>query len=321
MYAALDGLRQYCKTATALASFEDFETGLLGVSGGQPEGYHGRASITIGRIQTDKNVKPLGSGSSRPPLSWNLSQSPGNTSSPTSLTSSVNVEAVMSSGAKAFYGLGSFPKSKTTGNLASLIPTIVKKQTVPAAGPRSKPSTTAPAFHRRRTSYLDCSPEFQEKVLKDREERASRWAAEAHRRSSSRLPSLHNDETQDGIQLLSSKVPVRAHQEQSKFSESKVRTFDEVVGPLDCAMLESGHGLPPPLATEGSQASQQVQVVNVPGGGVEKVIKSRRKTERQSGGEMVKNLFGVGIREVKRMGRRVGSWAGNSEDFPSPGQR
>ncbi|KAI1625543.1 hypothetical protein EDD37DRAFT_648014 [Exophiala viscosa] len=322
MYAALKELRQYCKTTIALGSFEDFEAGLLGNSGNTRGGHRRRASQIVERVPEHEETKATGSGGIRPLLSWGLSQSPGNTSTPTSWTSSVNAEAVMSSSSDAFYGLGSLPKSKTTGNLASLIPITVKKQTARADNSSAKPGTTEPTTHRRRTSYLDCSPELRAKVLKDREERAARRAAEAHRRSSSRLPSqgagTGGDQSQTRSQ--SSKPSARLRLEQYQVTDSKIGNVDNVMSPLDCAMLDTGHGVPPSISSGGSLTSPQVQVVNVSGGGVEKLIKSRRKTERQSGGEMVKSLFGVGMREVRKMGRRVGSWAGSSDDLLSPGQ-
>jgi hypothetical protein len=51
-------------------------------------------------------------------------------------------------------------------------------------------------------------------------------------------------------------------------------------------------------------------------GGKEKVIKSRHKPERQFSGDRVKNLLGAGVREVRKMGRRVSgmSWPGSGED-------
>jgi hypothetical protein len=60
-----------------------------------------------------------------------------------------------------------------------------------------------------------------------------------------------------------------------------------------------------------------VDLVKAPGGGKEKVIRSQRRTERQISGEKVKSLFGAGMREVKKIGRRVGSmsWAESSEDL------
>ncbi|KIV82119.1 hypothetical protein PV11_04249 [Exophiala sideris] len=320
--AALNDLRKDCKTAIALGSFEDFETGLLGKSETSRSGHRRRPSHIVGRVQSIGRMKAPGSGSVRPPMSWGMSQSPGDISTPTSWTSSVNAEAVMSSSSDAFYGLGSLPKSKTTGNLASLIPITVKKQTARATNSSGKPSTTDPPIHKRTTSYLGCSPELRAKVLKEREERAARRAADAHRRSSSRVPSrcadMNGDQTR--MHLESLKTSVLLGKEQTKVSQTQALTLDDVVEPLDRATRESEHGVQPLMNVERAQNSSQVQIVNVSGGGVEKVIKSRRKTERQSGGEMVKSLFGVGMREVKKMSRRVGSWAGSSDDL-SPGQK
>ncbi|KAK4940206.1 hypothetical protein LTR10_019635 [Elasticomyces elasticus] len=316
MYAALNNLRKDCKTAIAVGSFEEFETGLLGKSENSRSGHRRRPSHIVGRVQSIGRMKAPGSGSVRPPLSWGMSQSPGNISSRT------NAEAVMSSSSDAFYGVGSLPKSKTTGNLASFIPVTVKKQTARATNSSAKLSTTVAPIHRTTTSYLCSSPELRDKVLKDREERAARRAADAHRHSSSRFPSqsadTNGDQTRMHLQSLKTSVPLG--KEQTKVSQTQASTLDDVVEPLDRATRESGHGVQPLMHVERAQNSSQVQIVNVSGGGVEKVIKSRRKTERQSGGEMVKSLFGVGMREVKKMSRRVGSWAGSSDDL-SLGQK
>jgi hypothetical protein len=47
-------------------------------------------------------------------------------------------------------------------------------------------------------------------------------------------------------------------------------------------------------------------VNDTPTGRKEQVRRStRRKADRQSSGGIVKNLFGAGVREVRKMGRRV----------------
>jgi hypothetical protein len=309
-------------TEEALESFEYFEGRLLEKLGIQRQSpYRAESSVPS---DNGPRLKLSGSGGLRPSMAWSLPRSPGNASTPTSIVSSINAEAVMTSQPHAFYGDGGMAKSKTTGNLASLIPTIAKKQRAPTDKTDSEPDTSESKSHRRRTSYFECSAEFRAQAMKEREARAARRAAETHRRSGSRVPSGLVKSESRNLELQSiSKAPALAQKARDEIFGSKVHKFDPVMRSLDCAMLESGHGIPPaaPTAPTSDAFSPPLEVVTV-NGGEEKVIKSRRRRERQLSGEMVKNFFGAGVREVRKMGRRVGAMSlGSSEDLLSPGRK
>nr|KAK5445478.1 hypothetical protein LTR18_003396 [Exophiala xenobiotica] len=317
---SLKELRRCCMTEEALESFEDFEARLLEKLGIQHQSlYRAESSVPS---DSGPRLKPSGSGGLRPSMAWSLPRSPGNTSTPTSVVSSINAEAVMTSQPNAFYGEGGMAKSKTTGNLASLIPTIAKRQRVPMVKTDSEPDTSESKSHRRKTSYFEFSAESQAQAMKEREARAARRAAETHRLSGSRVPSigLVKSESRNLESQSLSKAPALAQKARDEIFGSKVHKFDPVMRSLDCAMLESGHGLPPTAPTPDA-FSTPLEVITV-NGGEEKVIKSRRRRERQLSGEMVKNFFGAGVREVRKMGRRVGAMSlGSSEDLLSPGRK
>lgn len=316
MSTALKELRRRCKTVEALQSFEEFEAQLLKRLGVSRQSLNRVSSFAF----VEKKLRLSGSGGLKSVR--HESQSPGNASTPTSQISSINAEAVIT-GASKFYGDGNMTKSNTTGNLASLIPTISKRQYTLPAGSVPKPSAIGAGSHRRRTSYFECSPETLAKAIKEREERAARRVAETHRRSRSQAPSFSVIKTggHSEAQLPLPKMTVVPGEEPPGATYLKANALDEVVGSLDAAMLESGHRVPPPPISK--SISPRVELVKVPGGGKEKVIKSTHKAERQISGEMVKHLFGAGFREMKKMGRRVSgiSWTGSGEELPSPGNQ
>ncbi|OQV02516.1 hypothetical protein CLAIMM_07703 [Cladophialophora immunda] len=322
MNSALNELKEHCKTEEALTSFEDFENILLKKLGISRQSLHRAGSLAFGGKEAEKKLATSGSNGFKP-FSLNRSTSPGNMSTPTSRISSVNAEAVLIDTSKAFYGDGTMAKSKTTGNLASLIPLIPKRQYIIASNSLPKSNTVQLASHRRKASYFDCSPETRAKAMREREERASRRAAEAHRRSNSQMPSLTVVRSRGGSrdQASSSKAVKISGPVQPQFSSScsKVDGSGGVTSSLSAAMLESGHGRPP-QSTVSKTLPSRVELVEVPGGGKEKVVKSRRKAERQTSGERVKTLFGAGMREVKKMGRRVSgmSWPGSSDELVPP---
>ncbi|OAP65402.1 hypothetical protein AYL99_01374 [Fonsecaea erecta] len=322
MNSVLNELRTHCKTEEALESFEDFENILLRKLGILRQSLRRVGSLAFAGKEVERRSETSASNGFKPFL-LNTTASPGNASTPTSRISSVNAEAVLTEPSKTFYGGGNMAKSKTTGNLASLTPLIPKRQYVIANHSRPKSNTAQPASHRRRTSYFDCSPETRAKAMKEREDRAFRRAAEAHRRSNSQIPlmgvvksrgqSKDPASSSDAV-TISGSIPPRFSS-----SCSKVEAAEAVTGSLSAAMLESGHVRPPPIAVSRASPSR-VQLVELPGGGKEKVVKSRRKSERQISGERVKTLFGASMREVRRMGRRVSGigWPGSSDDLTSP---
>lgn len=322
-FAALTELRECCTTNEAIRGFEDFESQLLKRLGMSRHSLHRAGSVSFGCKDADRKSR-LSISRGLKPLPWTLPRSPGSGPTIASRVSSVNAEAIMmATSSKAFYGDCNLAKSKTTGNLASLIPSVSKEPQVGEARNRHKTSQVAPSSHRRTTSYFECSADVRIKAIKEREARAARRAAEAHRRSSSGLASLGigKSSSQNMSQVPPTKNAVVSEPSHSGATLFKVAPFDQVVDTLDCAMLESGHGIPPKAIS--TSFTPRVELVKVPGGGKEKVIKSRRKTERQISGELMKNLFGAGMREMKRMGRRVSgmNWPGSSEDLLSQGRK
>ncbi|KIW75279.1 hypothetical protein Z517_12053 [Fonsecaea pedrosoi CBS 271.37] len=322
MNSALNELREHCKTKEALKSFEDFENILLKKLGVSRQSLHRAGSLAFAGKEVERRLGMSGSNGFKP-FSLNMSTSPGHASTPTSRVSSVNAEAVLTETSKAFYGEGTMAKSKTTGNLASLIPLIPKRQHVIEGKSLPKSNTVQLTSHRRRTSYFECSPETRAKAMKEREERASRRAAEAHRLSNPQMPSVSvfrsRGRSKDPVPSPMAVQISGSVQPQFFSSCCKVDASGEVTDSLSVAMLESGHVRPPPKAANNTLPSR-VELVEVPGGGQEKIVKSRRKTERQISGERVKTLFGAGMREVKKMGRRVSgmSWPGSSDDLLPP---
>ncbi|EXJ94601.1 hypothetical protein A1O1_02997 [Capronia coronata CBS 617.96] len=317
MRTALNELKGSCRTKEAVDSFEDFEIQLLKKFGVSRQTLHRTGNFSVGDINHDRKEKIPGRAGLKPVTGSNAPQSPRNSSATTSRISSVNAEAVMSLRSSKFYGNGGFAKSKTTGNLASLLPTIPKKQPVSTSSSATMPSTEVKTSLRRRTSFFDRSPETLNESLKCRKDQAAPRAVEASRRSTPRFSSFGFPKSESQTRLLSSsRIAVRPEQDRCESKIRKVNAFDSVVGSLDCAMLESGHPLPP-LPTRDT-GSPRVHVVKVPGGGREKLVKSRRKVDRQISGEIVRNFLGAGMREVKKMGRRVGGWGGSSEDLLLP---
>ncbi|KIY03135.1 uncharacterized protein Z520_01602 [Fonsecaea multimorphosa CBS 102226] len=320
MNSVLNELKTHCKTGEALKSFEDFENILLKKLGISRQSLHRAGSLAFAGKDVERKFSE---SNGFKPFLLNTSTSPGNASTPTSRISSVNAEAVVTEPSKAFYGDGTMAKSKTTGNLASLIPLIPKRQYVIANNSLPKSNTVQLASHGRKTSYFDCSPETRAKAMKEREERASRRAAETHRRANSQLPAVGvvKSRGQSMVPASSSKTVKVSGSVPTQLNTSclKVEPEEAVTDSLSVAMLESGHVRPPPSPVRQALPSR-VELVEVPGGGKEKVVKSRRKTERQISGERVKTLFGAGMREVKKMGRRVSgmSWPGSSEELISP---
>ncbi len=314
--AALIELRRSCRTPEAFKSFEEFETELLKKTGISRQSLQRAGSLSSDLRNTDATSRWYTRGGVRP-VGWNLPRSPRNMSTPTSTISSVKAEAVITGGPTSFYGAGGLAKSKTTGNLASFIPTFPRWAPLPTATSESKLSNGERSSHKRRTSYFESSPEVRNKAMEEREERAARRAAGTHKRSFSGIRSLGlvKSESKSRIDSMSPRESVHAEPYYAGTTGGKVDKFDSVSGPLDCAMLESGHAMPPPPTR--NSISPRVDLVKVPGGGKEKVIRSRRRTERQISGDLVKNLFGAGMREVRKMGRRVGSmsWAESSDDL------
>ncbi|KAJ9603565.1 hypothetical protein H2200_011751 [Cladophialophora chaetospira] len=308
MYSALIELRDHCKTTEALRSFEEFEGSLLKRMGVSRQSLH-----RAGALAYSKDGGKTLTTSRTMPLAMKVPSSPGTPSSATSRVSSVNAEAVMTGTSKSVHGEGSLAKSKTTGNLTSLIPMIPKRRYVVKTGPAPKSKSNRQDGHRRKTSYFDRSPETLVKAMKEHEQRAARRATTVHRRSTSQGFSPNGPSNLQSA----GKATMTAEQcrPQPCSSQATVGPFHEISPSLTITSLESGHGLPPSQPPTRIGVSR-IEMVRVASGGNEKVIRSIRKPEKQFSGDRVKNLLGAGVREVKKMGRRVSgmSWPGSGEE-------
>ena len=302
MNSALTELRDHCKTTEALRTFDKFEDSLLKKLGISRQSLQRAGALAHGKGAEE------GLTASRT-MPTNMSNTLGTHPLPMSRVSTVDTEAVLSGACKTLYGEANMAKSKTTGDMASLIPTIPKRQHFLMPSP--KPTISQQGSHQRKTSYLECSPKTRAKAMKEHQLAACR-AAEVHHRATSHAFSPDGSQIQQAHEKTTSTIESARPQPLSY--DSKVGEYDEVSFSSSAAALESGHGRPPPASA--MTAPSRVELVSVSSGGKEKVIKSRLKPERQSSGDRVKNLLGAGVREVKKMGRRVSgmSWPGSGEE-------
>jgi hypothetical protein len=299
--SALEELRNHCKTTEALKSFELFEGQLLKKLGISMQ------SLRRTNAPPPWPVEGAGLRTSRTmPLSTSASRSLCPSSSPVSHISNVDAYASKS---KALYGHGKLTKSKTTGNLSTFMPTIPKRRNFLPAGP-AQVKDPAPTAHRRKGSYFDFLPGSRSKASKRQEESTHVGRSEGERNSDLQAFSSRGAQQRETHQ--SNIAPKRSP---ASPDYAKVAAGDMIVNDLSAAALESGHGASPRLQGQHT-ASSRVELVQVSSGGMEKVIKSRRKAERQFSGDRVKNLLGAGVREVRRMGHRVSgmSWPGSGEE-------
>lgn len=311
---AVSELRNFCKTAHALHSFANFETRLFqqlerSQNNGIPQpARHGLLAERTGLPKSsgsDSNLKRI----------WIAPSSPEAASFTTSRVSSINAEATLAAGPKSFYGLGGIAKSKTTGHLASLIPLIQARSIAPTTSHIPKLSAAESSKHRRKTSYFDCSPETRAQAMKERGDRAARRVAEVRRRSEGRLLSTGKIPTIQPHPLI--KLTPPRNQRQRQTCSPAISGSGEDVGACGTnALATGGHEVTSSLRSA-PVACPHVEVHTQPDH-MEKLEKSRRKAERQFSGEIVKSFFGAGMREMRRMGRRVGGgmvWSGSHEDL------
>lgn len=313
---AISELRSFCKTIQAENSFARFEKQLSQELGKSPY-------ISIAHTVQYETLQPALAGSEFKPKSiWTSPSSLETTSTPTSRVSSINAEATSAVGARIFYGRGGITKSKTTGHLASLIPMIHTKSIAVTTSNTPKPNYKDFSSHRRKTSYFDCSPETRARAMKEREDRAARRVAEVRRRSEGKLlPSGKSSNTLQPHRLAITTSPeFQQQQRECPFEtlaadiKAEMNSGNAVVG----GEREVQHSIrSAPIAFAKGEAHAQTNQV----GGLEK---GRRKAERQFSGEIVKSLFGAGMREMKKMGKRVGRgrvWSESHEDLSSPSDK
>jgi hypothetical protein len=176
-----------------------------------------------------------------------------------------------------------------------------------------KLSTTDNPFQK--PSYTEQSPDGVSSALKGREDRAARRVAEVRKLSKPQSASqaglkrsMAREPSQISLPTPSSLGKGRPSTIKAKFDASEQRLKDS-----SHKMPKDGHGSSPSVLPI---TPARVRQVSTHDESREKAGKSRRKSERQISGELVKNFFGAGVREVRKMSRRVGSGImGSNEEF------
>jgi hypothetical protein len=318
--AAVIELRSFCKTTHALHSFANFETRLFqeferSQNNGIPQ--PARHGLLAERIEVPK----LSGLDSTQKKIWIAPPSPEAASFTTSRVSSINAEATMAAGPKLFYGIGGIAKSKTTGHLASLIPLIQAKSIAPTTSHIPKLSTAESSKHRRKTSYFDCSTETRAHAMKERGDRAARRVAEVRRRSEGRLLSTGKIPIIQPHPLITI-TPPRNRRQRQTCSPATPASGGDVGACSRDAVVTREHEVISSLRSAPVTCAH-IEVHTQPSH-MEKMEKSRRKAERQFSGEIVKSFIGAGMREMRKMGRRVGGgmvWSGSHEDLSLSGNK
>lgn len=297
MRTASNILRTYCRTAEALQSFESFDRQLC-----KKLGIHHNTGALKDRVSLpgEDNWKIQRSNFFKVRKLRSMPQSPNLDCTTISRVSSLDMEANSSS----FYGQGALTKSKTTGNLASILPLIHKKTLALTTSYTQKSINTHPKVHQQKTSYFDCSPEMRAKALRERETRAARRVAEVKNRSETHTTKTTNLGTnQVGLErVLSAPSIAPKHRRVSSFIIATPQSSNGLGANFDHETPKGERGessLPSPTDRRRPKDPQ---------GGVvsqEDTFKLRRRPERHFSGEIMKNFFEAGLREVRRMDRRV----------------
>jgi len=302
---ALIELICHCKSTEALQSLAKFKNRLVQDVG---RNRNNATAQLPGHIDLPK---PCGLYSNN---IWIAPSPPETATSTTSQVSSANAEESLAVGPSLFYGRGGIIKSKTTGHLASLIPLIQarSRSIAPTTSQTPEASTAEASNHRRKTSYFDCSPETRAQALRERADRAARRVAEVRRRS-------------EGRQLSNGKIPIS----ETNPLINPTLTQNQKQGQT-CSSGTTAPGMDSGASNIGVSARVKNEVISslrsapVMSSNVEVNSRPNRlddgeKGRRKASGEIMKNLFGVGIREMRKMGRRVGggrAWSGSHEELP-----
>jgi hypothetical protein len=97
-------------------------------------------------------------------------------------------------------------------------------------------------------------------------------------------------------------------------NSSTASQYDEIRPGLTAASLESGHGPPPPSKPPPGAPWPKIRLVDD-----EKFVRSTRlEPRRRSSGDVMKELWQLGVDQVMKMGRKVsgsGSWTASTEDL------
>ena len=324
MQRVLGELQACCMTNDALKSFQQFDAalknrsvdtlGVYAVDGGDTWEHAAESNTGLRCPSYEPHVKLEGA---RKPDSL-----------PRVLGVPSGANAAMSFNTSKFLIRPGLVKSKTTGNLSSTIPPSSNVYLRSAAASTSTAKVTAKAGHSRRPSNLEYTPEMRTKALKDQEARAAKRVTETKRKSSGKITSSDAfitkictlDKNSGGQPCINKNAGGPAASPYYTTTSENREAFlnstesdDTITGSRTCVPFETGQNpdpLPPQTAGVGQGSEKIVEMLNG-----KRVVRSRGRSERQISGEVVKTLFGAGIREVRRMGRRVGSmgWANNED--------
>ncbi|RVX75329.1 hypothetical protein B0A52_00682 [Exophiala mesophila] len=288
MCNALNVLRRCCQTSDALRSFEIFELEFRSKMDLGRTWNHATSRVAPER-QGDEAFK--GGKPNKLRKFRTMLQSPNLISPVSSEVSSLDVSCE-----EKFYGQGTLAKSKTTGNLASLLPIIHRKAAALTANFAHSEQDAQSNSHKSPASTVGYSPGLNEKASKNRDERLSKPVADDLIHSGTWRDSKCTGSDRSGDVTAASRTrgATIKHRRVSSFILVSTQS-------LESPNVRIGHerstaaGSKDEARLSGSEIDTQVP--KGPGLG--------RKSERQFSGEMVKNFFGAGIREMKKMSRRV----------------
>lgn len=293
MCTALKILRHCCQTPDALQSFENFEVefrdktslsrNLLHINNRMTPEKQGDAAFQGGKPNKLRKFRTI-------------LQSPNLISPMSSQGSSLEL------GCEAkFYGQGTLAKSKTTGNLASLLPLIHRKATTLTAGLAHNAEDAQAESHKNSVSFLGYSPGLSGKALKYREDGLGKPAAEGLDKSDTWRDSKYpgSDKSNNVLGISRTVGATIKHRRVSSFILVSTQSLESPETRID---HEQHMALSPKDEVKFNGSGMDAQITKGPG--------LRRKSERQFSGETVKNFFGAGIREMKKISRRVSGGMG-----------
>ena len=281
MLAALHELRGYCQTTKARNSFQIFETKLKG----------GRSQHLVRDSSSEYFELDNGGASCK----------------------------ARARDGHAFERSGVVGQTKVNSKKAVPLPTMRKPEvTLPNIWERlslNKSKTTgdiAPRHHRRKSSTNTVSyPPY----------RAESGESLAVVPLLPRVPVSHSRNPSNSSSASTAKVgtafgpqytPPRPHLCHCSTSSSLVSRFDKLDQGASVSSIESDHRLPP---TPPPPPTAKHSVISISG---ERYVKSRRECERRSSGEIMKGFWQAGVKQVRKMGQRVGgstSWVGSGDDL------
>ena len=263
---ALKKLRDCCKTAKAQQSFESFETQI-----------HGTVDLAEA-----SHVQPLhNTADSRSRAAPAINRDP---------VAVLRTKAFPTQGFAAKWIqpeismpsiLGRLAKSKTTGDMSDI---SSHSTSTPAGGHlfKARKQSTRPILHHRRQSATTTTTVSA--------------SIEASREPPSTVESIADSNSHEIFSMDTPRRRPNCHCRTSSFSSGR---FDEVAAGVTASILESGHSRSPSPVPAPTPKYRVSMVGNV------KVIRSRRSHERRSSSDVVKDIWNIGVGQVRRISRRV----------------